>query len=84
VFEKNAEARVGVLNGYTGTVRAVAKAAIDSELDGGRMVRFDPKAYPHLDYGWATTTHKSQVAAIRSSSSARSRGTTTRAPRTSR
>jgi len=60
IFEKNAEARVGVLNGYTGTVRAVAQAAIDVELDGGRMVRFDPKVYPHLDYGWATTTHKSQ------------------------
>ncbi len=60
MFEKNAEARVGVLNGYTGTVRAVAQAAIDIELDGGRMVRFDPKAYPHLDYGWATTTYKSQ------------------------
>lgn len=60
IFEKNAESRLGVLNGYTGTVKAVAEDAIDVELDGGRRVRIDPKAYPHLDYGWSTTTHKSQ------------------------
>jgi len=41
-------------------VRAVAQAAIDAELDGGRMVRFDPKAFPHLDYRWATMTLESQ------------------------
>ena len=60
IFEKNAESRLGVLNGYTGTVKAVAEDGIDVELDGGRRVRIDPKVYPHLDYGWSTTTHKSQ------------------------
>ncbi|GAC1457174.1 MAG: hypothetical protein PVSMB8_14140 [Vulcanimicrobiaceae bacterium] len=49
-----------MLNGYTGTVKAVAEDAIEVELDGGRHVRIDPKVYPHLDYGWSTTTHKSQ------------------------
>jgi len=60
IFEKNAEARVGVLNGYTGTVRSVAQNAIAVELDGGRLVTVNPAAYPHIDYGWSTTTHKSQ------------------------
>jgi len=60
IFEKNAESRLGVLNGYTGTVKAVAEDAIEVELDSGRRVRIDPKVYPHLDYGWSTTTHKSQ------------------------
>jgi ATP-dependent exoDNAse (exonuclease V) alpha subunit len=23
-------------------------------------VRLNPATYPHLEYGWATTTHKSQ------------------------
>ena len=60
MFEKNAESRLGVLNGYTGTVKAVAEDVIEVELDGGRRVRIDPKVYPYLDYGWSTTTHKSQ------------------------
>ncbi len=60
IFEKNAEARVGVLNGYTGTVRTVAQNAIGVELDSGRLVTVNPATYPHLDYGWSTTTHKSQ------------------------
>ena len=66
VFTKNAEKKLGVLNGYTGTVRELAfdKTAIawtiGVELDGGAMVRFDPAKYNHLDYGWAVTTHKAQ------------------------
>jgi hypothetical protein len=60
IFEKNAEAKFGVLNGYTGTVRAVSVKHVEVELDGGRVVRLNPATYPHLEYGWATTTHKSQ------------------------
>ena len=60
IFEKNAEARVGVLNGYTGSVVSVAEREIGVELDSGRIVAFDPVLYPHIDYGWSTTTHKSQ------------------------
>lgn len=60
IFEKNAEARVGVLNGYTGSVVHVSGREIGVELDSGRTVMFDPAQYPHIDYGWSTTTHKSQ------------------------
>jgi hypothetical protein len=60
IFERNAEARLGVLNGNTGTVRAVSAKYVEVELDGGRVVRVNPAVYPHLEYGWATTTHKSQ------------------------
>ena len=60
IFEKNAEARVGVLNGYTGNVVNVAEREIGVELDSGRVVTFDPVLCPHIDYGWSTTTHKSQ------------------------
>ncbi len=49
-----------MLNGYTGTVRSVAPNAIAVELDSGRLVTINPATYPHLDYGWSTTTHKSQ------------------------
>jgi hypothetical protein len=60
VFTKNAEWKLGVLNGYTGTVLAVKPRRISIKLDGGRVVDVDPVAYPHLEWGFAVTTHKSQ------------------------
>jgi hypothetical protein len=79
VFLKNAESKLGVLNGYTGTVVAVEPRRISVKLDGGRTVDVDPQAYPHLEWGYAVTTHKSQgmgdplvVASITKSDDARS------------
>jgi hypothetical protein len=60
VFTKNAERLYGVLNGYTGDVKAVAPNAITVDLDGGRTIVVDPRKYPHLEWGFAVTTHKSQ------------------------
>jgi hypothetical protein len=60
VFTKNAERLYGVLNGYTGDVQAVAPNAITVQLDGGRTIVVDPRKYPHLEWGFAVTTHKSQ------------------------
>jgi hypothetical protein len=60
VFLKNAEKLYGVLNGYTGTVRAVAPRSIKVELDGGRTIDVDPEKYPHLEWGYAVVTHKAQ------------------------
>ena len=59
LFERNSRT-LDVLNGYLGTVRVVASQVVDVELDGGRMVQFDPRRYRAIDYGWSTTTHKSQ------------------------
>jgi hypothetical protein len=79
VFTKNAESKLGVLNGYTGTVVAVEPRRISVKLDGGRTVDVDPQAYPHLEWGYAVTTYKSQglgdplvVASITKSDDARS------------
>jgi hypothetical protein len=60
VFIKNHEWKLGVLNGYTGTVLAVAPRCIAVKLDGGRTVDVDLEKYPHLEWGYAVTTHKSQ------------------------
>jgi hypothetical protein len=60
VFTKNSEATLGVLNGYCGTVLAVQPNAIKVRLDGGRTIDVDPRKYPHLEWGYAVTTHKSQ------------------------
>jgi ATP-dependent exoDNAse (exonuclease V) alpha subunit len=60
VFTKNAERLYGVLNAYCGDVVAVAPNAITVHLDGGRVVEVDPRKYPHLEWGFAVTTHKSQ------------------------
>ena len=59
IFEKNAEKKLGVLNGYTGKVLSVATNNIEIQTDKG-IVNVNPTTYNHLDYGWACTTHKSQ------------------------
>jgi hypothetical protein len=51
-----------VLNGYAGTVIAVAPDNIRVKLDGGRTVDVDPAKYPHLEWGFAVVTHKAQGA----------------------
>jgi hypothetical protein len=66
IFQKNEERSLGVLNGYTGTVLSVAPKNVEIELDGDnpdgskKIVNVDPAKYRYLEYGWATTTHKSQ------------------------
>jgi hypothetical protein len=60
IFTKNAESKLGVLNGYTGTVERVARNRVDVVLDSGRSVSVNPAKYPHLEWAWACTTHKSQ------------------------
>ncbi len=58
IFEKTPRPGFGPqrLHGHGARRRAGGDAF---ELDDGRMVRFDPKAYPYLDCGWATT-HETQ------------------------
>lgn len=57
---------MGVKNGTLGTVEHIRGGVLQVRLDGdeGRRVVVDAKQYPHLDYGYAATTHKSQGATV--------------------
>lgn len=63
-------ARLGVFNGDFGTVLGVTRrGAIKVELDRqerGRsaLAELDPDAYPHIQLGYASTTHKAQGATV--------------------
>jgi ATP-dependent exoDNAse (exonuclease V) alpha subunit len=59
----------GVKNGHLGTVEAIdgraGKAVLQVRLDGdGRRVSLPVKEYPHVDHGYAITTHKAQGATV--------------------
>jgi ATP-dependent exoDNAse (exonuclease V) alpha subunit len=50
-----------VANRELGTIEEIARnGALRLKLDGGREVTADPKEYPHLDHGYAVTSHSSQ------------------------
>jgi ATP-dependent exoDNAse (exonuclease V) alpha subunit len=50
-----------VANRELGTVEAVGRdGRMSLKLDGGREVSFDPRQHPHLDHGYAVTSHSSQ------------------------
>jgi hypothetical protein len=42
------------------TLRIDAKGNLQLRLDSGRSVAFNIKENPHLDYGYAVTSHSSQ------------------------
>ena len=60
-FGRN-EKTLGVKNGSLGTLERVEDGVLQVKLDGeaGTRVAVDTKFYKHLDYGYATTVHKSQ------------------------
>jgi hypothetical protein len=60
-FGRN-EKDLGVKNGSLGTVERIEHGVLQIKLDGeaGKRVAVDTKFYKHLDYGYATTVHKSQ------------------------
>ena len=51
-----------VANPELGTIQSIADdVRIQLKMDqGGRSVSFDPKQHPHLDHGYAVTSHASQ------------------------
>ncbi len=51
---KIANRELGSIQGITDDGRIALK------MDGGRSVSVDPKEYPHLDHGYAVTSHSSQ------------------------
>ena len=50
-----------VANRELGTVEAIGQdGTLSLKLDGGREVALDPRQHPHLDHGYAVTSHSSQ------------------------
>ena len=61
MFLRN-EKGLGVKNGTLGTVEKIGSGALQVRLDGKDETRIavEPKDYQDLDYGYASTIHKSQ------------------------
>ncbi|HVJ04247.1 MAG TPA: hypothetical protein VM578_01095 [Candidatus Saccharimonadales bacterium] len=50
-----------VANRELGTVEAIGKdGQMRLKMDGGRDAQLDPREHPHLDHGYAVTSHSSQ------------------------
>jgi conjugative relaxase-like TrwC/TraI family protein len=50
-----------VANRELGTIESIdADGRLRLKIDGGRMVELDPHKHPHLDHGYAMTSHSSQ------------------------
>ncbi|MFZ0661202.1 MAG: MobF family relaxase [Acidobacteriaceae bacterium] len=50
-----------VANRELGTVEAIGQdGQLRLKMDGGRDVQLDPREHPHLDHGYAVTSHSSQ------------------------
>jgi ATP-dependent exoDNAse (exonuclease V) alpha subunit len=47
-------------NRELGTVEGIAEGRMSVRMEGGRAVEFDHAAHPHLDHGYAVTSHSSQ------------------------
>jgi len=58
LFKKNNKTH-GVKNGDLATITSLNDEYLEARLDNGSTVTI-PKSYHHLDYGYATTVHKSQ------------------------
>ena len=50
-----------IANRELGTVQAISQdGQMRLKMDGGRDVQLDPREHPHLDHGYAVTSHSSQ------------------------
>jgi conjugative relaxase-like TrwC/TraI family protein len=50
-----------VANRELGTIKAIDQdGRLSLEMDGGRKIAVDPRRHPHLDHGYAVTSHSSQ------------------------
>jgi ATP-dependent exoDNAse (exonuclease V) alpha subunit len=51
-----------VANRELGTVESIGRdGRLSLRMDGGREVELDPVRHPHLDFGYAVTSHSSQA-----------------------
>ena len=64
-FKKN-DRKLGVMNGETGTLGKIdvtddgKECSFTVRMDNGKEIRFDPRDYAAIDYGYAITIHKGQ------------------------
>ena len=49
-----------VANGELGTITKIEQNQIHVALDDERRISFDPQRFPHIDHGYAVTSHTSQ------------------------
>ena len=49
-----------IANRELGTVASIEDGQMRLKIDGGRDVQLDPREHPHLDHGYAVTSHSSQ------------------------
>ncbi len=65
IFTRN-DYKLDVRNGQRAMVEQVSlpTGIIDAVLDNGDKKKIDVQKYNHLEYGWATTTHKAQGATV--------------------
>src|SRR5205807_6866292 len=49
-----------VANGELGTIAKIEDQQLTVALDSGRKVSFETEKFPHLDHGYAVTSHSSQ------------------------
>ena len=49
-----------VVNGELGTITKIEQDRIHVALDDERRISFDPQRFPHIDHGYAVTSHSSQ------------------------
>jgi Ti-type conjugative transfer relaxase TraA len=65
MFLKN-DYRLGVRNGQRGTVKSIDEKTrnLTVRTDDGLERSISLENYPHLEYGWASTTHKAQGATV--------------------
>jgi len=47
-------------NRELGTVEGITESRMALRMDDGRSVQLDPAKHPHLDHGYAVTSHSSQ------------------------
>ena len=53
-------AELRLVNRELGTVEGISEGRMAFRMDDGRSVEIDPAKHPHLDYGYAVTSHSSQ------------------------
>ena len=53
-------AELKVANRELGTVEVISEGRMALRMDDGRSVEIDPAKHPHLDHGYAVTSHSSQ------------------------